>query len=181
MMLAGRIRGALEPLLALLREGLAPRRLALCVALGIVIGNIPVFGTSTVLCTLVALVARLNLPAIQLAQAAMAPTQLLLIIPFVRLGEWLTGSAHQPLSLAAGRALIESGPLHAVRTLGQAIVHASIAFAVVAPLAVALLYRLLVPAFERLARVAESRRADGVTGAATRRADLPAPPLEEPR
>jgi uncharacterized protein (DUF2062 family) len=63
-------RRILEPLLKLLSSGLAPSRLALCVAVGIVIGTIPILGVSTILCTLVALLFRLNLPAIQLAQWA---------------------------------------------------------------------------------------------------------------
>ena len=41
-------RWLLEPLLALLRAGLAPRRLALCVAIAIVIGNIPKIGRAHV-------------------------------------------------------------------------------------------------------------------------------------
>ena len=56
-------------------------------AIGVVVGNIPILGVSTILCTAIALGFRLNLAAIQLTQALMAPSQLLLIIPFVLLGE----------------------------------------------------------------------------------------------
>ena len=71
-------RRILEPLVELLRQGMSPDRLALCVAIGVVVGNIPILGISTILCAAIALVFRLNLPAIQIVQAAMAPTQLLL-------------------------------------------------------------------------------------------------------
>jgi uncharacterized protein (DUF2062 family) len=64
----------LEPLVALLRQGISPRRLALCVAIAVVVGNIPILGVSTILCACIALIFRLNLPVIQLVQAAMAPT-----------------------------------------------------------------------------------------------------------
>ena len=57
-------RKILDPLLALLKQGMSPNRLALCVALGIVIGNIPILGVSTLICAAIALVFRLNLPAI---------------------------------------------------------------------------------------------------------------------
>ena len=70
-----------EPLVALSRQGISPRRLALCAAIGIVVGNIPILGVSTIMCIFIALIFRLNLPALQLVQAAMAPTQLLLLIP----------------------------------------------------------------------------------------------------
>jgi uncharacterized protein (DUF2062 family) len=58
-------RRLVEPLLTLLRQGVSPQRLALCVAIAIVVGNIPILGVSTILCGLIALVFRLNLPAIQ--------------------------------------------------------------------------------------------------------------------
>lgn len=140
-----------EPLWALLRQGIAPRRLALSVAIGIVVGNIPILGVSTLLCTAIALALRLNLPAIQAAQAAMAPTQILLIIPFVRLGEWLLGAPRQAVSVKEGMALISQGVGHAVVALWDAIVHAGVAWLVVAAPAVYLLQRLLTPLFERAA------------------------------
>jgi len=145
-------RKILVPLFKLLSEGLAPSRLALCVAVGVVIGTIPVLGVSTVLCTLVALLFRLNLPAIQLAQWAMAPIQLLLIIPFVRLGEWLLRAPPQPLSLKAGAALMQQGVGAAVVALWDAIVHASLAWALVAPVVILLLNKILTPIFKRAAR-----------------------------
>src|SRR5580692_12553558 len=98
-------RRILEPLRALLRQGISPDRLALCVAIGVVVGNVPILGISTLLCTVIALAFRLNLPAIQIVQAAMAPTQLLLIIPFVRLGEWILRVPPEPVSIKQGMAL----------------------------------------------------------------------------
>jgi uncharacterized protein (DUF2062 family) len=140
-------RRLVEPLLTLLRQGMTPSRLALCVSIGIAVGNIPILGVSTILCTVIALAFRLNLPAMQLAQAAMAPTQILLIIPFVRLGEWITRAPRQPLSIKGGLALIEQGIRHAVVVLWDAILHAGIAWMLVAPIATYLLYRILTPIF----------------------------------
>jgi uncharacterized protein (DUF2062 family) len=144
-------RKFIEPLLALLRQGMSPDRLALCVAVAIVVGNIPILGVSTLLCTLIALVFRLNLPTMQLMQAAMGPTQVLLIIPFVRLGEWIMRAPPQPVSINAGFALISHGVWHAVVVLKDAIIHAGVAWLLVAPFAVYLLYLLLKPLFEKTA------------------------------
>ena len=144
-------RRILEPLLALLRQGISPDRLALCVAIGVVVGNIPILGVSTVLCTAIALAFRLNLPAIQVVQAAMAPTQILLIIPFVRLGEWLLRIPPQPVSIKQALALIAQGPTHAIVALWDAILHAGLAWILVAPFAAYLFYKLLTPVFERAA------------------------------
>ena len=60
----------IDPLLNLLRQGLSPKDLALCVALGIGVGLFPVLGVSTPALTVLALTLRLNLAAIQL----IAPT-----------------------------------------------------------------------------------------------------------
>jgi uncharacterized protein (DUF2062 family) len=136
-----------EPLLGLLKAGISPDRLALCVAIGIVVGNIPILGTSTILCTVIALLFRLNLPAMQLVQAFMAPTQLLLIIPYVRLGEWILRVPPQPLSIKAGMALMAAGIGTAVVTLWDAILHAGLAFLLVGPLATYALYRIFRPIF----------------------------------
>ena len=144
-------RRLMEPLLALLRAGLSPRRLALCIAIAIVVGNIPILGVSTILCTCIALVFRLNLPAIQLVQATMAPTQLLLIIPFVRLGEWIVRAPPQIVSVKSAFALMSLGIWQAVVVLRDAIYHAALAWFLVAPFCIYLLHRLLTPVFERMA------------------------------
>ena len=139
----------IEPMRRLLRQGVSARELALSVALGLVIGNIPVLGVSTVLCVAIAVRYRLNLAAIQVAQAAMAPTQWLLWLPFLRLGEWLTRSPRLPLTVSAGRALLAAGPGHVTAALGVATLQATLAWLVVAPFAVFALYRLLTPVLAR--------------------------------
>lgn len=75
-----------------LGQGISPRRLALTLALGFAVGCIPVVGIPTVLCAGLALVLRLNLPAIQAANYVAMPLQFALIIPFVRLGGRITAS-----------------------------------------------------------------------------------------
>jgi uncharacterized protein (DUF2062 family) len=144
-------RNILGPLLALLRQGVSPDRLALCVAIGIVVGNIPILGISTILCAVIALAFRLNLAAIQIVQAAMAPTQLLLIIPFVRLGEWVLRAPPQSVSVSDGLALLSHGVGRAIVVLWDAILHAGFAWVLVAPFAVFLLHKMLTPVFERAA------------------------------
>jgi uncharacterized protein (DUF2062 family) len=84
-----------------LRQGITPRRLALTLALGFAIGCIPVIGIPTVVCAALALVLRLNLPAIQAANYAAMPFQVVLIAPFVRLGGWLVASGSRSSETAA--------------------------------------------------------------------------------
>jgi uncharacterized protein (DUF2062 family) len=144
-------RKIMEPLLALLKQGVSPNRLALSVALGIVIGNIPIVGVSTIVCTAIALVFRLNLAAIQITQAAMAPSQILLIIPFVRLGEWILRVPPQPVSIKEALALMAQGAGYAIVALWDSILHAGLAWVIVAPFVAFLFYKVLTPVFEHAA------------------------------
>jgi uncharacterized protein (DUF2062 family) len=143
-------RRLIAPLLAQLRQGVTPRELALSLALGIVIGLVPVLGVSTALCALAALVLRLNMPAIQLVNYLFTPLQLLLIIPLLRLGEWLAQAPRFPITLEAGLALLSKGVIDAVSVLSTAIAHAALGWIVLAPAAAFLLFRVLEPVFRRL-------------------------------
>lgn len=137
---------------------MSPSSLALSVAFGIVIGIFPVLGVSTLLLAIIALALRLNLPAIQLVNYLMYPLQLLLIIPFVRLGEHVLGVAAQPLSISAGIQLLQHGAWQAIHALSAAILHAALGWALLGPALIYLLYRVFSAIFVRLA--AQYRRTD---------------------
>lgn len=79
-----------------LLQDISPERLAVTLALGFVLGCIPVLGIPTALCALLAITLRLNLPAIQAANYAAMPFQVALIVPFARMGSKLTPSLGQP-------------------------------------------------------------------------------------
>jgi uncharacterized protein (DUF2062 family) len=72
-------------------EGLSPHKIALIVALGLVLGACPVYGCPTILCGLAAIVLRLNLPALQLVNQMATPVQIVLLLPFARTGSWIFG------------------------------------------------------------------------------------------
>ncbi len=144
-------RRVVDPLLALLRMGITPEKLGQSLAFGSVIGVFPVLGVPTPLLTVLALWLRLNLPAIQLVNYLVSPLQLLLIIPFVRVGETLLGAPPQPLTVTAGLELLQNGALQAIVLLWDAIVHAAIGWLAIGPFAIYLVYRICVPLLRRAA------------------------------
>src|SRR5215469_16830461 len=93
---------------AWLLEGISPQRLALTLALGFVLGCIPLVGVPTWICIAVAVVFRLNLPAIQVANYAAMPFQLALVVPLIRLGGKLTPATHSALDVS----LLAHSPYH---------------------------------------------------------------------
>ncbi len=122
---------------AWLRQGISPRRLALTLALGFAIGCIPVVGLPTLVCAALALILRLNLPAIQSANYAAMPLQLILIVPFARLGERLFASGRvQGLGAAA---LLGPAPFTLAAHLAGIAAHALVAWLLVAGPAVAIM------------------------------------------
>ncbi len=86
-----RKRGIAERISAWLKDETSTEKLALTVALGLVIGVFPLFGLPTVLCGLAAAVCRLNFPALQLVNYLAYPLQIALLLPFARLGGILFG------------------------------------------------------------------------------------------
>jgi uncharacterized protein (DUF2062 family) len=77
------------PLLNFLKEGVTPRKLALAVTLGFLFGIFPIIGITTILCGVAALIFRLNMAAIQLVNYLVYPIQLVLIIPYLKMGSFI--------------------------------------------------------------------------------------------
>jgi len=140
----------LKPFIQLLRQGVSPEKIALTIALGIILGVTPVLGSTTLLCTLAAIVLRLNLPAIQLVNGVVYPLQFILLIPFYRLGAWMFRADASSISLDGVRTLIREGVGHAIRTLWVVTIHALLAWLVLGTVAVAVFYAVLVPLVRQL-------------------------------
>jgi len=135
---------------AWLMQGISPRRLALTLALGFAIGCIPVIGIPTLLCSALALALRLNLPAIQAANYVVMPLQVLLIVPFVRLGGWLFGTG-RPAGVSA---LLHSSPAAMASQMGWLTGEAMLAWLLFAIPAVALMTAMLTVLLRRVPAVA---------------------------
>ncbi len=156
-------RKAVDPVLDLLRQGVTPEKIALSLAFGLGLGIFPVLGLSTVLCTVVAIVLRLNLPAIQLVNYLASPLQLVLIIPFVRVGEHVLGLQAQPLSVREGFRIMAAGVMHAIVLLRDAIVHAALGWIVIGPVLIFALYRAFRPLLVRASRMRRPATAQSAT------------------
>ena len=140
-----------EQVQAWLRMGMSPRRLALTLALGFAIGCLPVFGIPTALCMLVAVALRLNMPAIQAANYAAMPLQLILILPFIRLGGRLFSSQPQP---TLARSMLHGSAIQTLKVSGSIASEAVGAWMVIAIPAVLLMTLTLTAIFRRVPALA---------------------------
>jgi uncharacterized protein (DUF2062 family) len=121
------------PILEQLTQGLAADTIALTIGVGLAIAVIPVIGVTTVLSLIAAWAFRLNQPIMQAINWTSYPLQLLLLFPFIRMGERLFAAPRLTLSLeelvAAGR----SDPLATFHRLGTTAAHAVVAWGIFVP------------------------------------------------
>jgi uncharacterized protein (DUF2062 family) len=151
------IRAMRQQAEAWMRQGISPRRLALTLALGFAIGCIPVVGIPTALCVVVALLLRLNMPVIQAANYAAMPLQVILIFPFLRLGERMF-SAQKPALTAA--VLLHESPAKLLWQSGSLAGEAIAAWLIIAVPTVALMTVVLTALLRRVPAVAAVEAGD---------------------
>jgi uncharacterized protein (DUF2062 family) len=138
------------PVLALLRRGATPEKLAWSLAAGLLIGINPLIGSTTILCLLLAFLFRLNIVASQLANHVMYPLQILLVIPFIRLGSVIFHTAPMPLSAKELLNAARSHPVQLIRELWLWESHAFILWTIFAAVAIPTIALVLTPILHRL-------------------------------
>jgi uncharacterized protein (DUF2062 family) len=139
------------PILALLRMGATPQRLAWSIAVGAAIGVNPLVGTTTLLCFMVALAFRLNVVAAQIANHVVFPLELALIVPFIRLSSRIFRSGRMPLSTESLLEHARHAPLALLRQVWLWEWHAFLLWLLLAIALVPLTALTLTPLLERLA------------------------------
>ena len=120
-----------EPVVALLKQGISPEKISLGMACGLVLGVFPVLGSTTILCGLAAIMFRLNLPTIQLVNYLVYPLQLVLLIPFFHLGDLLFQVEPLPLSADELITLLRSDMWGTIRSFWNTTLHAIVAWLLV--------------------------------------------------
>src|SRR3546814_18208880 len=83
-------RWLIDPVVAQLRQGITPERIALTLALASIISAFAVLRSTTLLCALVAAWLRLTPPLLPRANHLFSPLQSILLLPFSRPGETLS-------------------------------------------------------------------------------------------
>lgn len=139
-------------MLGFLTQGISPGKLALTLALGMTLSCFPVFGATTILCALVAIVFRLNLPVIEVGNYLALPLQMILLVPFLRLGERIFHSPRVPLSPPTLLTMLHNSPDSTMHLLMADQGHAIVAWAIVAPIMAIGFTLILLPLLRRLLR-----------------------------
>ena len=146
-------RRVVAPIVAQLRQGITPEKIALTLALGTVLGIFPILGSTTILCAVAGVWLRLNQPVIQIVNYFMYPVQIALLLPFYRAGETLFDQPHVPIfSVTELMQRFQASPTQFVVDYGMVGVYGIVAWALVAPPLIAGLYYTARPLLRALAR-----------------------------
>ena len=148
-----RAQRAQTSLIGWLKSGMAPRQLAFTLALGFAIGCIPLLGVTTAICALLALILRLNMPVIQAANWVAMPLQFVLLIPFLKLGQWIFPSKAMAFNPAQVLGQIQSAPWSALLQMSGLFGHALLAWLLTAGPALILMTILLTRLMHRVSRL----------------------------
>ena len=132
-----------QKVLNLFKQGLSADEMAKSIAMGALIGVIPLFGISTVTITAIAVRLKLNLPLSIFTTYAVGPLHLLLFIPFIKIGERIIGVEHTLFSFSAIKDAFRADYMKATKDLGLEILCGMTGWIIVAIPACFLLYIIL--------------------------------------
>jgi uncharacterized protein (DUF2062 family) len=139
-------------IVAQLAQGITPEKIALTIALGLNLGIFPILGATTALCLIAGLWLKLNQPVIQLVNWLASPLQLMLILLFVRIGEWMMRAQRVSFSVPELMRRFRESPTKFFQEFGLTGLHGIVAWLIIAPFLTALIYFTLLPLLRRLAR-----------------------------
>lgn len=150
-----RAQGAL---VALFTQGISPGKVALTLAVGTACSLFPFLGFTSLLNLGVGLWLRMNQPILQALNQLLGPLQLVLIIVYVRLGEWLWQAQDDRFTITEMlRTFREASLGDFLQRFGWAGIHAFTAWALTSPLLIAVLYYAVRPSLLRLASKAPAQ------------------------
>ena len=140
------------PLLALFTQGITPDKVALTLGVGGVCSLFPFLGFTSLLNLGAGLWLRLNQPILQTLNQVLGPVQLVMILGYVRLGEWLWRAQDDRFTIGEMLRTFREASLGGfLQRFGWAGIHAFTAWALTSPLLLAAVYYLTRPALRRLA------------------------------
>lgn len=142
-----------QPIRTQLTQGVSPGRIASTLAIGTACSLFPFLGFTTLLNLGVGIVLRMNQPILQTLNQLLGPVQLVLILPYVRMGELLWGDQGGPFTLGEMLRVFREASLGSfLAQFGWAGVHAFTAWLLTAPMLTAAIYLPLRPLLQRAAR-----------------------------
>ena len=128
-----------------LTQGLSVRQCQQAIAMALTVGIFPIMGFATPFNTFAAFIFRMNQPVVLAVNFSTGPLKLLLIYPFLRLGEWLFGAEALSLSLVELSKRFAADWLGMLTEFSWSFLHATVGWLVCVPLLYVVFYGLSKP------------------------------------
>lgn len=141
-----------DPILGLLTQGVTPDKIAATFAVGVAVSLFPFLGFTTTFNLGIGLWFRMNQPLLQAINYLITPLHLVMILVYVRAGEWIWRSKADRFSVGELLATFRDYSIgEFLHRFGWAGVHAFTAWLISVPFIVAALYYSLRPLMRRFA------------------------------
>ena len=141
-----------DPLIALFTQGLTPDKVAFTLSVGTTCSLFPILGLTSLLNLGVGLWLRLNQPLLQALNQLLGPIHLVMIVVYVRVGEWMWHAHDERFTIREMvRLFHEESVGDFLHRFGWVGIHAFTAWALTAPLLVTGLYYAMRPVLRRIA------------------------------
>ena len=138
-------------IIAQLKQGITPSKIALTIALGLTLGIFPILGATTILCLIAGISFKLNQPIMQAINWLISALQLSLILIFVRIGEWLVNAPRVTFSVPELIKKFNASPRKFMAEFGLTGLHGIVGWLLVAPFLIPAIYFIILPPLKKLA------------------------------
>ncbi len=143
----------LIPVSKIRNQGISSEALALSISIGIIGGAFPLIGFASYICLFLTLVFKQNIIIVQVANWLSYPIQILLLIPFMKLGNAIFGSGELTITIHQVVVAFQSGLMHGVKLIGIFSLYGVIAWAVIALPTLFILYTFFLLLFRNIKRI----------------------------
>jgi len=143
----------LIPISNIRKQGFSSETLAMSISIGIIGGAFPVIGLASYACLMLTLAFRQNIIIVQVVNWLVYPLQILLIIPFLRIGNSIFSGGAFTITLHQIVAAFQSGILNGIRLIGLISLYGIIAWIALAIPALIILYTLFLYLFRTIKRI----------------------------
>jgi len=154
----------LTPVSNIRKQGFSSETLALSISIGIIGGAFPVLGLASYMCLLLTLTFRQNIIIVQVINWLVYPIQILLLIPFMKLGNAIFGGSDMTLTFHQVVVAFQSGILNGLKLIGIISLYGVTAWVVIAIPALFILYSLFLFLFRNIKKIKLKTSMVGVSG-----------------
>jgi len=149
-------RRIVDPIVHQMTQGITPERIALAISIGSACALFPIIGTTTILCLIVGVCFKLNQPIMQIINGILTPLHIPVIIGLVKIGEIIFRAPASLFHFRSMNHFFWEHPAQFFARFGMVAVHAIVAWLILAPIWIIVVYSIALPVIREIYRKRET-------------------------